>query len=167
MELAELKYPVRWDQPMNTVLCQELVRFNKLSTVISTSLSNFMKAVKGIVVMSSELETLGNSLYYSKIPSVWDAASYPSLKPLASYVADFLERLTFLQKWLDNEAPPVYWISGFFFTQAFLTGTLQNFARRHTVPIDEVKFYFEMLTEAWDTYKEGPDDGAYVYGLFI
>eukprot|EP00946_MAST-07B_sp_MAST-7B-sp1_P003364 g3364.t1 len=167
MELAELKYPVQWDQSMNTVLCQELERFNKLNGVIKSSLDSFMKAVKGIVVMSSELEKLGNQLYYSKIPSVWDAASYPSLKPLASYVADFLERLTFLQKWLDNEAPPVYWISGFFFTQAFLTGTLQNFARRHTVPIDEVKFDFAMMTESWDSYKQQPDDGAYVYGLFI
>ena len=167
MELAELKYPVTWDQSMNTVLCQELERFNKLNGVIKESLDSFMKAVKGIVVMSSELEKLGVSLYYSKIPSVWDAASYPSLKPLAAYIADFLERLLFLQTWLDTQAPPVYWMSGFFFTQAFLTGTLQNFARRHTVPIDEVKFDFEMLTGAWDTYTEGPTDGAYVYGLFI
>ena len=35
------------------------------------------------------------------------------------------------------------------------------------MPIDEVKFDFAMMTESWDSYKQQPDDGAYVYGLFI
>ena len=46
MELAKLKYPVRWDNSMNTVLCQELLRFNKLTTVIKQSLQDTMDAVK-------------------------------------------------------------------------------------------------------------------------
>ena len=33
MEFAQLKYQVRWDESMNTVLCQELIRFNNLLDV--------------------------------------------------------------------------------------------------------------------------------------
>ena len=125
---------------MNTVLVQELQRFNKLVAVIKESLQDVMNAVKGLTVMSASIEKSGNSLFFGKIPEKWLDASYPSLKPLAGYTTDLLARLTFFQKWLDTKAPPTFWVSGFYFTQAFLTGTLQNFARKYTVEIDDVDF---------------------------
>jgi len=164
LEEASQKYPVDYKESMNTVLTQELTRFNKLIKVIRVSLADIRKALKGEVLMSPALEKASRSLYDGKIPDLWMDASYPSLKPLGSYIVDLKLRIAGFRKWLDETAPTVFWISGFYFTQSFLTGVLQNFARKYTIPIDEIEFDFEFIKEE---IKEKPKDGAYVQGLYI
>uniref|UniRef100_A0A8C5C8I2 Dynein axonemal heavy chain 7 n=1 Tax=Gadus morhua TaxID=8049 RepID=A0A8C5C8I2_GADMO len=166
MQMVVEKYPVRYEESMNTVLRQELIRFNRLTQVVRQSLINTCKALKGQVVMSAELEGVFNSMLVGKVPASWAAKSYPSLKPLGSYVADLLARLAFLQGWIADGPPSVFWLSGFYFTQSFLTGVAQNYARKNTIPIDFVGFEFEVTRNETNTDQK-PDDGAYVRGLYM
>lgn len=47
--------------------------------------------------MTAQLEVAASELMVGKFPSAWAKFSYPSLKPLASYIVDLLDRLSFLQ----------------------------------------------------------------------
>ena len=102
---------------------------------------------------------------------MWSVVAYPSLKPLGSWTTDLLDRLTFLGDWMNSGSSPViYWVSGFFFTQAFITGTLQNFARKNSIPIDKAGFDFRVLTPNEMKIARGeekPEDGAFIRGLFM
>eukprot|EP00794_Sanderia_malayensis_P008808 gene8808-9750_t len=167
LEAVIEKYPVLYTESMNTVLRQELIRFNRLTAVVVSTLINIQKAIKGLVVMSNELDDVFNNMLIGKVPAVWAAKSYPSLKPLGSYIADLIERLKFFRNWIDNGTPNVFWLSGFYFTQSFLTGVAQNFARKYKIPIDHVGFEFRVMDGHQNDTVDKPENGAYVRGLFI
>ncbi|CAK9809640.1 Dynein axonemal heavy chain 1 [Anthophora quadrimaculata] len=161
---VQKKYPVLYEESFNTVLLQEAIRYNGLLNVVKSTLVDLLKALKGLVVMSEQLETVLNSLYNNRIPKVWQDKGYPSLKPLGAWFLDLKERIAFLNNWEDKGIPAAFWISGFYFPQAFLTGTLQNFARKHIVSIDTIDFSFQVLSAM---PKQRPPDGCVIYGLFL
>ncbi|KAJ3281611.1 Dynein heavy chain 6, axonemal [Borealophlyctis nickersoniae] len=144
---------------LSTVLLQESVRFNKLNAIVKVSLENLIKAVKGLVVMSSELELVFKSLLNNEVPQAWANHAYPSLKPLASWVKDFHKRMDFINDWAANGQPASFWLPGFFFPQGFLTGVLQNHARRYNIPIDTLLFAYKV-----SDYDEGDPRAAGVPG---
>lgn len=161
------QYQIQYTESMNTVLIQELIRYNKLLYVMLDTMRQIKKALKGEEVMSEELEKMERSLFNNVVPEIWSDRGFLSLKPLMSWIKDLNDRVEFLQKWIDKGTPSVFWISGFFFPQAFLTGTLQNYARRHQIAIDKLSFQFNIHDEITspDMIKEKPTDGCFVYGM--
>jgi len=144
----------------------ELGKFNRLLKQIKDTCVNLGKAVKGLVVFSPELEAVGEGCLTNKVPAPWLGVSYPSLKPLSSYVDEFLLRCKFMKTWIQDGIPVMFWFSAFFFQQAFLTGVLQNFARKDAIAIDRCIWNFTVMKMAFDP-QEQPEKGAYFNGLFM
>ncbi len=70
-------------------------------------------------------------------------------------------------RWIELGHPNAYWISGFFFPPAFLTGALQNFARKNEYAIDRVSFEHVFMDEVTKDTAAKPEDGVIVYGMFM
>lgn len=118
--------------------------------------------------MTEELEALATSLYANVTPTSWAKVGFLSLKPLASWIMDTNARIDFLNGWINDGTPIKFWFSGFFFPQAFLTGTKQNYARRNKIPIDRVAYDYIVRDDiTHNDIKEAPKDGCYIYGLFL
>uniref|UniRef100_A0A3B5A0X7 Dynein heavy chain C-terminal domain-containing protein n=1 Tax=Stegastes partitus TaxID=144197 RepID=A0A3B5A0X7_9TELE len=105
------------------------------------SLITLQKAIAGLVVVSEEMDRIYTSFLNNQVPTHWENSTYPSLKPLASWVRDLNLRTAFIQTWITRGQPKSFWISGFFSPQGFLTGT-QIFARK-------------------------PEDGVLVHGMYM
>lgn len=86
IETTTQKYPVMYEESLNTVLIQESIRYNNLLTTIQQTLQDLLKAIKGLVVMSEVLEAMAKSLYSNLVPVLWSNKAYPSLKLLGKYI---------------------------------------------------------------------------------
>lgn len=171
LDMCEERFPTLYEESMNTVVKQECLRYNKLLKEMDQSLKDFRKAIKGLIVMTFDLEEVGKAMFVNSVPELWSKKGPLSLKPLSSWYLDIIARVAFFRMWFDlGHPPPVYWISGIFFPQAFFTGAMQNFARKYNEEIDLLSFTQAVLSSVMDPRQElrkGPEDGVYIYGLFL
>lgn len=152
---------------LGVFLGQEIVRFNGLVAVMKSTLSELQRAIKGIVVMSAPLEAMFNCFIFQRVPSEWENAGYPCLKPLLSWTEDFFQRIDFVGSWLLNGPRPSYWLSGFFFPQGFMTAIKQTYSREYQIAVDILTVTCEVKGYGNDNLEAIPKDGVLIYGLFM
>jgi len=125
------------------------------------------KAVKGLVVMSAELEEMFNAFMLQAVPGLWVKKAYPCLKPLNSWYEDFLKRLYMINAWMLEGPPVTYWVPAFFFPQGFMTASLQVYARQTQIAIDTLAFRTAVTKmEDEPDVKERAESGNYIHGLY-
>ncbi|XP_030837708.1 dynein heavy chain 2, axonemal [Strongylocentrotus purpuratus] len=153
--------------PQNVVLLQEIQRYNALLQAIRSSLVDLEKGIKGLVVMSSELEEIFNCIHDARVPPLWEKA-YPSNKQLGAWTRDLLMRVDQFEKWATTAHPPViFWMSGFTFPTGFLTAVLQTSARQNNISVDSLSWEFVVSTVDDNNIVEQPKDGVWIKGLFL
>jgi dynein heavy chain len=130
---------------------------------MADNLTKFIEANRGRIVMTDELEMVGIKLMNNDVPPSWTeeaGCGFLSIKPLSNWLIDLERRIDFMTKWENYGTPYCFWFSGFFFPAAFLTGTKQNFARKHKIPIDRIVFQYEIVNDKFemsDITEKAPD----------
>lgn len=84
---------------------------------MTDSLRDIRKAIKGMIVMSSDLDAMYTSFLNNQLPRIWERASFASLKSLGSWVADLIFRVKFMRTWLLSGEPNAFPLPVFFFPQ--------------------------------------------------
>ena len=152
--------------PLHVVLFQEVERYGNLLRSVRTSCAELQKGIKGLVVMSADLDLIFDALNNGKVPSQW-LKTYPSLKPLGNWTRDLLLRIDQLRHWINNGYPHVYWLSGFTYPTGFLTAVLQTTARKNSIPIDTLSFEFVIVNAPESELQSQPKEGVYIKGIFL
>ena len=164
--------------PLNIFAYQEVQRLQAVLALVRNMLQNIQAALRGEVVLTGELQDAMNAIFVAQVPHTWvytatsDEFSWRAPN-LPHWFNSLTRRDAQLRDWLGEGRPPVYWMTGFFNPQGFLTAMKQEVTQSHrgdkdAWALDDV-VYFARVTE-WDRAEQimkGAPDGAYVSGLHI
>ncbi len=150
--------------PMAVFVRQEARRLNKLIATISQTLTHTKQALRGEQVMSAATENIVRALTQGRVPAAWASVAYPSCRGIHAWVRDLSARAHQYRLWaqhllarINNAASVdgafVYWLSGMFFPQGFLTAVLQTHARTHNIPIDSLTLSATVLKRGGDAVR--------------
>merc|ERR1711939_117307 len=149
--------------PLNIVLLQESERYNAMLSGLSNTLKQLQLGIKGLVVMSSDLDEVFGFLFDGRVPPKW-LKTYPSVKPLAAWMLDLVLRIQQLAEWSMQGPPVLLWLGGLTFPTGYLTGMLQTTARKNNQAIDAYSWAFDVLPQPENEIMNSPKEGSYMCG---
>ncbi|XP_055377517.1 dynein axonemal heavy chain 5 [Condylostylus longicornis] len=153
--------------PMNIFLRQEIDRMQRVIKAVKSCLSDLQLAIDGTIVMSQSLRESLDAMYDARIPERWMKISWESTT-LGFWYTELLERNTQFRTWCSTERPKVFWMTGFFNPQGFLTAMRQEVTRAHKGwALDSVVLQNQITRYVKEDITDYPTEGVYVHGLFL
>eukprot|EP00466_Bigelowiella_natans_P016290 jgi/Bigna1/92928/estExt_fgenesh1_pm.C_1000004 len=155
--------------PYQNVFLQECDRMNLLRDEMKNSLEELELGMKGELQMSLRMENLAASLELNRVPDNWAAKAYPSLRNLADWLENLLERAEQLSRWTEEPTsiPVVVDLSLCFNPQSFLTSIMQVTAQTQQKELDKLTIMTDVTRKQPEEIETAVRDGAYVTGLWL
>lgn len=132
-----------------------------------STLKDLLLAIEGTIIMSEQLRDALDNIFDARVPTVWKRGSWLS-SSLGFWFTELLERNTQFHSWCFQARPVVFWMSGFFNPQGFLTAMQQEVARAHQGwALDQVSMQNDVSKMNADEFKKPPKEGVFIHGLYI
>ncbi|KOX80134.1 Dynein heavy chain 8, axonemal [Melipona quadrifasciata] len=166
-EVKERLHVLGATAPMTIFLKQEIDRIQVIITLVDATLKDLLLAIEGVIIMCEELRDALDNIYDARVPKSWRAKSWES-SSLGFWYTELLDRNKQFSTWLHTGRPAKFWMTGFFNPQGFLTAMRQEVTRAHKGwALDNVTLHNEVLRYTAEEIKTEPQEGVYVYGLFL
>lgn len=106
--------------------------------------------------MNDNLRNAFDNIYDARVPSVWTAVSWMS-SSLGFWFTELIERNNQFSSWCFKGRPAMFWMTGFFNPQGFLTAMLQEVTQKNVGwTLDRVALHNDVTKLATEECKTAP-----------
>ncbi|XP_052798280.1 dynein axonemal heavy chain 8-like [Mya arenaria] len=153
--------------PVNIFLKQEIDRMQRVINIVRITLSDLKLAIEGTIIMSENLRDALDNMFDAKVPNLWRKISWQS-STLGFWYTELLERNEQFNRWIFQGRPDVFWMTGLFNPQGFLTAMRQEVTRAHKGwALDSVTLHNDVLKASKEDITSPPAEGVYIFGLYL